>query len=389
LPGLSSSRAERDLNTRTTSAPAHAPAGEPNSQERYPEDLHHDSSRRHGSVFPGLSSASFKTGLGCLATPLILLLWLADVEQIEAQTTTVLSGSFEGSGTKNCSGSTSPFAISGTITITLQPALASLATTGGQVTGTIGLSGTASACGVNSSGMESGSVTGVVNPGGQTTLTFANVNDGSDVFCSFTGSGTINNITGTIPSSCFSNNGSTVAQGSFEAASSPAQTATVLSGPYAASGTKTCGTSTIPYAGSGTVTITLQPVLSSLVASGGQVTGTIGLSGTESTCGMDSPTMGSGSVSGVVNPGGQTMLTFSVEGDSDIPCSFTGAGTSNDITGIIPSSCSHGSIMSQGSFEATSAQPTPQFQIQQSSILLQTQSNVQQLIHATIQATTT
>jgi uncharacterized protein (TIGR03437 family) len=97
------------------------------------------------------------------------------------------------------------------ITITLQPSLASLATAGGQVTGTAAISGTYSQCGTeNSFTSPSIPVTGVVAAGGQTTLTVTGRG------CSFSATGTPTQISGGGTSNCFvGSNGNGTVTGTF------------------------------------------------------------------------------------------------------------------------------------------------------------------------------
>jgi uncharacterized protein (TIGR03437 family) len=117
--------------------------------------------------------------------------------QLGAQTTTVLSGPFSASGTANGCSSSNVVSGSGKITITLQPSLASLATAGGQVTGTAAISGTYSSCGTENSANLSAPLTGVVAAGGQTTLTVTGRG------CSFSATGTPSEISGGGTTSCF------------------------------------------------------------------------------------------------------------------------------------------------------------------------------------------
>src|ERR1022692_952201 len=91
-----------------------------------------------------MSSLSFKLGLEWVAIHLIVLVCIASVPPLGAQTTTTLSGPFMATGTATGCSSSNAYSISGTATISLQPALA---TAGGQVTGTIDISGTQSFCG--------------------------------------------------------------------------------------------------------------------------------------------------------------------------------------------------------------------------------------------------
>jgi uncharacterized protein (TIGR03437 family) len=133
-------------------------------------------------------ASALRVQLGSLVAPQLL----------EAQTSTVLSGRYSGTGTFTCSdGTTSAFSDSGTATLTLQPALQSLIKNGGAVTGTFTASGTIATCGSLEPNTNQGTATGTVSPGGQMTLTFTQ-QDG----CMFTGEGTTNEITGTVPMAC-------------------------------------------------------------------------------------------------------------------------------------------------------------------------------------------
>src|ERR1700691_1747256 len=118
-----------------------------------------------------------------------------------------------------------------------------------------------------------------------------------------------------------------------------AQTTTVLSGPFMASGTESGCSSSDAYSLSGTATITLQPSLASLAAVGGQVTGTTDAPGTQSFCGTQEPTSASGTVTGTVAAGGQTTLTITLPDAGQNGCSFTATGTPSKVSGTIPPTC--------------------------------------------------
>lgn len=140
-----------------------------------------------------------------------------------------------------------------------------------------------------------------------------------------------------------------------------AQTSSILSGPFSITGTTTqCNPQGSPFSASGTVTITLQPVLDSLVATGGNVTGNADLSGTETFCGQTDPIDQPASVTGVVSAGGQMMLTFNSQG-----CLFTASGTTTAINGTVPVACTH---TGAGNFSATRQSSTASLQISPSSL---------------------
>ena len=125
---------------------------------------------------------------------------------VPGQNTTVFSGPVTASGTRPDCGAWSS---TGTLTITLTPQLSSLVPNGGPVTGTFINSGTYTACNIQSTS-GSGTVTGSVGAGGQVSLVLA-----PSTGCTFTGSGTISEISGAIPSACFDYPGS----GSFDVTS--------------------------------------------------------------------------------------------------------------------------------------------------------------------------
>jgi len=280
----------------------------------------------------------------------LLLGCLAYIQPLGAQTTTVLSGSFMASGTATGCSSSDVYSISGTVTITVQPSLASLVTAGGPVTGTIVTSGTQSFCGAQGPTSKSGTVTGSVAAGGQTTLTIT-LPDAGQNGCSFPATGTTSAVSGNIPSTCFDQG--TAATGTFQATNQAA--ATVLSGPYSISGTETGCSSSNAYSESGTVTITVQPSLASLAAGGGNVTGTLVVSGIASFCGSTHAANGSATVTGVVAAGGATTLTITDSGGAG--CSFTAAGTPSEVSGTIPLACSDAGQAVSGTFAAFSQNP--------------------------------
>jgi large repetitive protein len=198
-------------------------------------------------------------------------------------------------------------------------------------------------------------LTGSVAAGGQTTLTITLPDVGQDG-CSFTATGTVSQVSGSIPSTCFKSG--TVATGSFEATS---QAATVLSGPFSISGTMSgCGSSDA-FTITGTVTIALQPALASLAAAGGQVTGTFSASGIQSFCGAETPSAPAADssflVTGSVAAGGQTTLTITqIGGHGEVECSSTATGTPSEISGTIPSACFDKAVAT-GTFTAFSQNP--------------------------------
>jgi uncharacterized protein (TIGR03437 family) len=293
-----------------------------------------------------------------LALHAILLGCLTCVSPLGAQTTSVLSGTFSASGTQTGCGSSntsSPFSLSGTVIVTLQPALSSLVSAGGQVTGNIVIYVTQDDCGNDKNGGAQGSVTGVVSPGGQTNLTIT-LPDVAQNGCSFTGTGTPSEIKGAIPSSCFDQG--TVASGGFDVTSQPV---TVLSGPYSISGTQTDTGCSGAYSESGTVTFILQPSLASLAAAGGQTAGTLFISGIGGSCGNTKAVGGSAAITGAVAAGGQTTLTIAVAGDTNSGggpgCSLPATGTPSEVSGTFPQACFGNGEIATGTFTAFSQNP--------------------------------
>ena len=144
-----------------------------------------------------------------------------------------------------------------------------------------------------------------------------------------------------------------------------AQTSSILSGPVSITGTTIeCNGTPTPYSESGIVTVTLQPALDSLVAGGGNVTGSAIFSDTKYYCGKTSPAGDSGSVTGVVSPGGQMTLTFLP--NSSGKCSITAAGTTTAISGTIPSACFD--QPATGTFTATRQSSVTSLQVSPSSL---------------------
>lgn len=135
----------------------------------------------------------------------VALVWFAGSPLAKGQAATVLTGSYNESGTRtDCNSSSSPTSWTqvGTFTITVSPPLSSLGA-GGSVTGTFSYSGTDQGCTTQPAGGQ-GSVTGAVGTGGQLTLTLA----GSVAGCSLTAIGTIDEVSGPIPVACLANPGS-------------------------------------------------------------------------------------------------------------------------------------------------------------------------------------
>ena len=292
---------------------------------------------------------SFKLRLAWLAIHVIVLGCIAGVQPLSAQTTTVFSGSYTASGTTTgCGSSSNAYSISGTVIVNLQPALSSLVSAGGQVTGNIVAFGTQNACGNQDSESTQGSVTGSVIAGGQTTLTITLPSIGQNG-CSFTVTGTTSAVIGAIPATCFDSD--TTATGTVQATS---QNATVLAGPFKASGTLSACSPSAPYTDSGTLTFIFEPALTSLAAAGGSFTGSVDYFGILSFCGMDGPVSGQGSVTGTVAPGGSTTLTFNLpNGDGTGLCSLTATGTPSEISGTINTTCFTGQTET-GTFAAFS-----------------------------------
>jgi uncharacterized protein (TIGR03437 family) len=163
-----------------------------------------------------LVTSALRVQLGLLVAP----------QPIEAQTSTVLSGRYSGTGTLMCSdGTTTPFSDSGTATLTLQPALQSLIKSGGAVTGTFTASGTIAGCGIQKPNTNQGTATGAVSPGGQMMLTFTQQGG-----CMFTGDGTTDEITGTVPMACL---GGPAASINFEVHAQTLPSAPLTVGPAA------------------------------------------------------------------------------------------------------------------------------------------------------------
>jgi uncharacterized protein (TIGR03437 family) len=130
-----------------------------------------------------------------------------------------------------------------------------------------------------------------------------------------------------------------------------AQTSTLFTGFYSATGTASGCSSSDVYTASGTSSGTVTPALASLVTSGGQFTGTYEYTGNFSFCGIVTPSTASGTATGVVAAGGQVTATFTLPGR----CSYTGTGTINDVGGTLPSACFDGHAT--GTFETFSQNP--------------------------------
>src|SRR5580692_8797586 len=101
-------------------------------------------------------SACFKLGLA------IALGFLASVQPVEAQSSTLFTGYYSASGTASGCSSSDVYTASGTSTSTVQPSPASLAATGGQFAGSYAYTGTFTFCGVVTPTSGSGTLTGEV-----------------------------------------------------------------------------------------------------------------------------------------------------------------------------------------------------------------------------------
>jgi len=130
------------------------------------------------------------------------LAWSVLATCAKAQNNTVYSGSYSESGTRtDCvAGTTTPWSQSGTFTITVSPALTTLATSGGPVTGSFTFSGSDIGCTTQAVSGQ-GSVTGVVSAGGGVTLIL------SETSCSITAQGTIDEVSASLPQACLAHTG--------------------------------------------------------------------------------------------------------------------------------------------------------------------------------------
>lgn len=144
----------------------------------------------------------------------------------EAQNNTVYSGSYSESGTRtdcNTSGTATPWSQSGTLTITVAPALNTLVTAGGPVSGTFTFSGTDMGCTTQAVSGQ-GSVAGVVIAGGAVTLVLTYPAASG---CSTTAQGSISEVSATFPQVCLDHPGTgsfDVSSRSSTSSSSPAPT---------------------------------------------------------------------------------------------------------------------------------------------------------------------
>ena len=129
---------------------------------------------------------------------------------------------------------------------------------------------------------------------------------------------------------------------------------TIFSGSYSASGTRTdCNVSGTPASWTeiGTVTVTLMPAFGSLPPSGGSVSGTFTMSGTNSGCKTPEATSAQGTVAGSVSASGAVMLTQTA---SMNVCTVILQGTESEVSGALPSGCWSSPKQGSGSMDLTS-----------------------------------
>ena len=273
---------------------------------------------------------------------------LAAVQPIHAQGSTIYSGPFAISGIQtDCNPAGSPFTITGTLTITVEPSIGSLPN-GGQLTGGfVWANEIEVGCTTGPGGGNQGSITGSVSASGQLSVTLQG--PAADRPCPVTAQGTINGISGYIPDSCFGHVYTAAASGTFGLSNQSAQLSQsdVLTGPLVES--VVCGDGSVS-SGSGQIQITVQPALGSFGSAGGQVNGTFVITGAGGCPGAVSTVQGT--VAGTVSGGGQVNLTFTIPNSSAVKgCSFDGQGTTSAISGTISTACFDQG--GSGSFSAT------------------------------------
>ena len=253
---------------------------------------------------------------------------------------TVYTGSGSGSGTvpQCANGSTGNWTASvSAFGMTLSPAITSLVTGGGTVSGTFSLPVSATACGSTQQTQTlTGTVTGTVSPGGNVTLTLTLNTGGGGGGVALTG--TAQSLTGSLSGAqVFSSlsGGSTATGGaSFSMTGVSSGGQTVYSGTATGSGTVQCGTGSISnWTASISGTITVSPSVTSLVTSGGSVSGMYSFSGSESSCNNPQNLSFTGPVTGTVSPGGAVMLNLSGGGGGN-PIVVT--GTANSVSATLP-----------------------------------------------------
>ena len=226
---------------------------------------------------------------------------------------TVYTGGGNGSGTLQCSPSSrGNWTGSLSATVAVSPAVTSLGTNGGSVSGSFSASLSITACGSTQSQSVTGTVTGTVSPGGATTLTLTCTsgcgNNNGPVF-----TGTATSISGTVlGTDIFDRTATGSVTISGTGASSGGQT--VYSGGGSGTGTAQCnanggtGTGTGNWTISFTATITVSPAVTSLVTSGGSLSGSFSVIQSGTLCGVAQNQTFTGTVTGTVSPGGAVTL---------------------------------------------------------------------------------
>ncbi len=219
---------------------------------------------------------------------------------------------------------------SSTVSLAVQPALTSLAASGGSFSGSLSGSGTdQQACGGEVITITA-TASGTVAAGGPVSLTLTGMVN-NVVTLSGTASGTASSLTGQI-----SLTGSNGEPGSGTLSLTSAGGASSLSGGYSGGGTAYCDssdTSTGQETFSGSLVANPQPSLSSLAGAGGQFSGSVSGGGTDgSSCYPTGTVMVSGTISGTVSPGGAVSWSFQVSAGTGTFSGSGGTGSTSMLT---------------------------------------------------------
>ena len=285
-------------------------------------------------------------------------------------TQTVYSGNVSGNGTAQCAtGSTGNWTANFSLTININPTVASLATSGGVLSGNSRTgSGSMNLCGSTQvlNGIQAFSfVTGSVNAGGAATVNIGGPM-GMPPIVERGNAQSLNSVVpGTIITSLLTNNSSATASVSMSVTGATSGNQTVYTGSGAGGGIM----NQCP-GGSGTWTATVSnfsatvtPTVASVATGGGTVSGNWSMSVSGTVCGATQSQNVSGTVAGTVSPGGGVTLTLVIGntggGGHSNPLILTGTATSISGTLLGPDlfdSKATGSVPLTGTGTSTSSQ---------------------------------
>jgi uncharacterized protein (TIGR03437 family) len=255
-----------------------------------------------GAIVTALLTNNF-SGLGTLSIP-------ATGTSSGGQTVYTATGA-GGGNVQQCPGGSGTWtATLSAFTATVSPAVPSLVTNGGTVSGTWSISLSGTVCGSNGSNAVHGTVAGSVLPGGQTLMVLTITGEGEpDEPVVLTGTAT--SLTGTLTGPQLLDDPTATGSIPLSATGASSGSQTVYTGGGSGSGTTTCpGGSTGNWTASVSATITVSPAVPSLATSGGSLSGTASYGFSATICGSNISDQDSGTVTGSVAPGGAVTLNL-------------------------------------------------------------------------------